>query len=117
MYISGWVVPVPTVKKAEFKAWAEKACVFFKAGGALEAVNGWGDFVPDGQLTSLPMAVKLEPGETVVFGWITWPNKETHDKVMDGMRVHPELGMAGTLPLPADGRRIIFGTFTELNRI
>ena len=116
MYISGWVVPVPTAKKVEFKTWVEKAGAYFKASGALEAVNGWGDFVPEGQMTSLPMAVKLEPGETVVFGWITWPDKETAEKVMDAMREHPEFGMGGALAFPADGRRIIFGTFTELNR-
>lgn len=117
MYISGWVVPVPTENKAAFKGWVEKATAFFKAGGALDAVNGWGDFVPDGQSTSLPMAVKLEPGETVVFGWITWPDKETQEMTMGAMREHPELGMNGTLALPVDGRRIIFGTFTELNRM
>lgn len=114
MYISGWVVPVPTARKAEFKAWVDKASAYFKAGGALEAINGWGDFVPDGVHTSLPMAVKLQPDETVVFGWICWPDRETHERVMGAMRDHPELGMNGTIPMPVDGKRIIFGTFSVL---
>lgn len=116
MFISGWVVPVPTGKREEFKKWADASVAFFKENGALDAVNGWGDFVPDGQLTSLPMAVKLQPGETVVFGWIVWPDKETNDRTMQAMMTDPRFGPEQN-PMPADGKRIIFGGFSLLNRM
>jgi uncharacterized protein YbaA (DUF1428 family) len=85
-------------------------------------VECWGDDVPEGKLTSFPMAVKLEPGETVVFSWIVWPSREARDagnaKVMadppdaaprrdalrrkahDGARVCARVGGALAAPAP-----------------
>lgn len=42
----------------------------FKEHGALRFVECWGEEVPDGKLTSFPMAVPKRPDETVVFSWI-----------------------------------------------
>jgi uncharacterized protein YbaA (DUF1428 family) len=49
---------------------AEAAAVVFKEHGALRVVECWGDDVPEGKLTSFPMAVKRKEDETVVFSWI-----------------------------------------------
>jgi uncharacterized protein YbaA (DUF1428 family) len=116
MYINGWVVPVPTAKREEFKKWADVSVAYFKENGALDAINGWGDEVPDGVVTSLPMAVKLKPDETVVFGWITWPNKAASERAMMAMREDPRFG-ADANPMPGDGQRIIYGGFSLLNRM
>jgi len=48
---------------------AEAAAVVFKEHGALKLVECWGDDVPDGKVTSFPMAVKRKDDETVVFSW------------------------------------------------
>jgi uncharacterized protein YbaA (DUF1428 family) len=73
-------------------------------------VECWGDDVPDGKVTSFPMAVKCEPGETVVFSWIVWPSREVRDagmaKVLADPRVQPEVN-----PMPFDGKRVIYGGF------
>ena len=42
----------------------------FREHGAVAVVEAWGDDVPEGKVTSFPMAVKLEEGETVVFSWV-----------------------------------------------
>jgi uncharacterized protein YbaA (DUF1428 family) len=56
------------------------------------------------------MAVKCEPGETVVFSWIIWPSREVRDagmaKVMADPRVQPDAN-----PMPFDGKRVIYGGF------
>ena len=52
-----------------------KAAVAFREYGALNVVKCWGDDVPEGKLTSFPMAVKREADETVVFSWVTWPSR------------------------------------------
>ena len=64
--------------------------------------------MPDGKVTSFPMAVKREAHETVVFSWIVWPSREVRDagmaKVMDDARLQ-------SLAMPFDGKRMIFGGF------
>jgi uncharacterized protein YbaA (DUF1428 family) len=113
VYINGWVVPVPTAKKAEFKRWAEVASTYFKEQGAVQTVDAWGDAVPDGAVTSLPMAVKLKSDETVVFGWIVWPDKATSERAMQAMREDARFSPEAN-PMPVDGQRIIYGGFTPL---
>jgi len=76
-------------------------------------VEGWGDDVPHGTLTDFYRAVAATEGETVVFSWIEWPDKETRDagmkKVMEDPRMQP-----GAEPMPFDGKRLVFGGFNCL---
>jgi uncharacterized protein YbaA (DUF1428 family) len=109
-YIDGFVAAVPTANKAAYLDHVRTAAPVFKEHGALRMVECWGDDVPDGKLTSFPMAVKKEAGETVVFSWIVWPDKRARDdgmkKVMADPRMQPDVN-----PMPFDGRRIIYGGF------
>jgi uncharacterized protein YbaA (DUF1428 family) len=113
MYIDGFVAAVPTANRDAYRRHAEAAAVVFKEHGALRLVECWGDDVPDGKLTSFPMAVKAQADETVVFSWITWPSREVRDagmqKVMADPRVKPEAN-----PMPFDGKRLIYGGFNVI---
>src|ERR1041384_3271241 len=82
-YIDGFVVAVPTVNKEKYKKYAEEAAVVFKEYGALKLVECWGDDVPEGKITSFPMAVQRKDDESVVFSWIVWPSRAVRD---EGMR-------------------------------
>ena len=112
-YIDGFVAAVPTANRAAYKGHAEKAAVVFKEYGALKMVECWGDDVPDGKLTSFPMAVKKQEDETVVFSWIVWPSRQARDegmrKVMEDPRSQPDVN-----PMPFDGKRLIYGGFDVL---
>ena len=110
MYIDGFVAAVPTANREAYRKHAEAAAVVFKEHGALKLVECWGDDVPDGKLTSFPMAVKKQPDETVVFSWIAWSSRAARDagmkKVMEDPRSKPDVN-----PMPFDGKRLIFGGF------
>jgi uncharacterized protein YbaA (DUF1428 family) len=112
-YIDGFVVAVPTANRDAYREHAEKAAPVFKEHGALKIVECWGDDVPDGKLTSFPMAVRKKDDETVVFSWIVWPSKQARDegmkKVMTDPRIQPNAN-----PMPFDGKRLIFGGFEVL---
>ncbi len=109
-YVDGFVAAVPTKNKSIYKIHAEKAAVVFKEYGALKLVECWGDDVPEGKITSFPMAVQCKPEETVVFSWILWPSREVRNqgmaKVMSDPRLQPESN-----PMPFDGKRMIYGGF------
>ena len=108
-YIDGFVIPVPRANRDAYIKLAGEAAAVFKEFGALKVVECWGDDVPDGKLTSFPMAVKAEPGEAVVFSWVIWPSRQARDagnqKVMADPRMQPGSGM------PFDGKRLIYGGF------
>ncbi|GIU47285.1 DUF1428 domain-containing protein [Shewanella algidipiscicola] len=109
-YVDGFVAAVPTENKAQYIEYAEMSAEMFKEFGALKVVETWGSDVPDGEITSFPMAVKAESNETVVFSWIIWPSKAIRDtgwqKMMQDSRMHPE-----NCPMPFDGKRLIYGGF------
>ena len=113
-YIDGFVIAVPTAKKDAYRDLAAKVGPIFKEHGALKVVECWADDVPDGEVTSFPMAVKCEPDETVVFAWIEWPSRDVRDagnkKVMNDPRLHPD-------EVPFDGKRMIFGGFVRMLEI
>lgn len=109
-YVDGFVCAVPTPNREVYRKHAEAAAPVFKEHGALAMVECWGDDVPDGKLTSFPMAVKCKPDETVVFSWVVWPSRQLRDagmkKVMADPRLQPDAN-----PMPFDGARLIYGGF------
>ncbi|MCL4147400.1 UNVERIFIED_CONTAM: hypothetical protein GTU68_005168 [Idotea baltica] len=109
-YIDGLVAAVPTANKEKYIQHAKDAAAVFKEHGALKLVENWGDDVKDGEVTSLPMAVKCKPDETVVFSWITWPSREARDKGWEKVFTDPRMDMEKN-PMPFDGKRMIFGGF------
>jgi uncharacterized protein YbaA (DUF1428 family) len=112
-YVDGFVAAVPTANREKFKKHAEDAAAVFKENGALKVVECWGDDVPEGQLTSFPMAVKCKPDETVVFSWIIWPSRDVRDKGMKALMVDPRM-QPDANPMPFDGKRMIFGGFVPV---
>lgn len=109
-YVDGFVAAVPTANREKFCEHAEAMATVFKEHGALKVVDCWGDDVPDGEVTSFPMAVKRKEDETVVFSWILWPSRDVRntamEKVMADPRLHPDAN-----PMPFDGKRLIYGGF------
>jgi uncharacterized protein YbaA (DUF1428 family) len=109
-YVDGFVVPVATADRETYRRFAEAAARVFKEHGALKVVECWGDDVPEGKLTSFPMAVKRGDDETVVFAWILWPSREVRDEGMKAVMADPRL-KPDTHPMPFDGKRMIYGGF------
>ena len=109
-YIDGFVAAVPTENKEKYIEHAKISAVVFKAHGALKIIESWGESVPDGDITSFPMAVKCGEDETVVFSTVVWPSKEVRDAgweaIMADPRMHPDQN-----PMPFDGKRLIYGGF------
>jgi len=107
-YINGMVAAVPNANREAYIKHAREASALFKEYGALRLVDGWGTDVPDGKLTSFPMAVKKGDDETVVFTWIEWPSKQAMDegweKIMQDERMQ-------AMQMPFDGKRMIYGSF------
>lgn len=109
-YVDGFVAAVPTANKEIYREYAKAAALAFKEHGALKLVECWGDDVPEGKLTSFPMAVKCQADETVVFSWILWPSRKVRDEGMAKVMADPGFNPENN-PMPFDGKRMIFGGF------
>jgi len=112
-YVDGFVAAVPTANREIYRKHAEAAASVFKEHGALTVVECWGDDVPEGKVTSFPMAVKRKPDETVVFSWIVWPSRQARDAGMKNSMADPRL-QPDVNPMPFDGIRLIYGGFEML---
>ena len=107
-YVDGFVAAVPTANREVYRAHAQKAAALFKQHGALAVVEGWGDDVPEGKLTSFSLAVKRKDDETVIFSWVTWPSKSVRDEAWKKLMTE----MDGEMPF--DGKRMIYGGFEAI---
>lgn len=115
-YVDGFVAPVPTANREAYQKYAEQAAVLFKEFGATGVVECWGDDVPEGKVTSFPMAVKCQSDETVVFSWITWPSRAVRDEGWKKIMADPRMA-PGVNPMPFDGKRLIYGGFQVLLQV
>ena len=98
----------------KYRDLARRAAAVFKKYGALRVVESWEDDVPEGKVTSFPMAVKRVEGEKVVFSWIEWASRAARDEGMkNSMDELHQLMPEGGMP-PFDGQRMIFGGFESI---
>ncbi len=110
-YVDGMVASVPSGKRPDFVEHAAKMAKLFQEKGALRIVNGWGADVPDGKVTDFKRAVQAKDGETVIFGWIEWPDKSTRDKGMGALMQDPRMR---EIPPAWNGPLAIFGGFKPI---
>jgi uncharacterized protein YbaA (DUF1428 family) len=112
-YVDGFVAAVPTKNKEKYREHATMAGEVFKEHGALQFIECWGDDVPDGKITSMPMVVKCKNDETVVFSWVVWPSKAVRDEAMPKVMADPRCSQENN-PMPFDAQRVIYGGFEML---
>ncbi len=108
-YIDGIVSAVPAARKDDYIAFARLCWSIFKDHGALEQWECWGDDVPQGKLTSFPMAVQAKDDEVVVMSWLLWPDRAAREAGFAAAMADPRFEAASVLPF--DGKRMIFGGF------
>lgn len=111
-YVDGFVGAAPKENKEKYLEHARYVATIMKEYGVLKVMECWGDDVPEGKVTSFPMAVKCQEDEVVFFSWAIWPSKQVRDegwaKMMEDPRFQDE-DMAKNMPF--DGKRMIIGGF------
>jgi len=114
-YVDGFIVAVPKKNLAAYRRMARKAGKVWREHGALDYREWVAEDVKVGKRTSFPRSVKLKPGETVVFSWITYKSRAQRDRVNAKVMADKRLaGMMDTKSLPFDAKRMIYGGFESL---
>ncbi|KRB04064.1 DUF1428 domain-containing protein [Lysobacter sp. Root690] len=112
-YVDGFVLAVPKQNLAAYRRLSRQAGKIWMEYGALSYVEAVEDDVKPGKSTSFPQAVKLKPGEVVVFAWIVYKTRAARDRINKQVMNDPRLKMQGET-MPFDGKRMIFGGFKKL---
>jgi len=113
-YVDGFVLPLPKSKIAEYRRLARQAGKVWIEHGALAFHENVADDVKPGKWTSFPQAVKLKPGEVVVFSWIVFKSRRQRDAVNAKVMKDPRLAKMDPNAMPFDGRRMFWGGFKSL---
>lgn len=109
-YADGYLLAVPSGKKDAYRDLAQMAAVVFKEYGAIRIVEAWADDVPDGTVTDYKRAVQAKDDETVVYSWVEWPSREVRDAAWPKIKEDERL-KSGSVEMPFDGKRMIYGGF------
>jgi uncharacterized protein YbaA (DUF1428 family) len=111
-YVDGFVVPVPKKKLAAYRRMAKTAAKVWRDHGALAVRECVADDVKVGKRTSFPRAVKLKPGETVVFSYIVYKSRADRDRVNAKVMTDKRMAkMMNSKAMPFDGKRMFYGGF------
>jgi uncharacterized protein YbaA (DUF1428 family) len=112
-YFEGFIIPVPTAKRDEFREHAAEFVAVARESGASRQVEGWADDVPHGKLTDFYRAVDAKEDETVIFSWLEYPSREARDAANEKLRSDPRMQPLGEA-MPFDGKRMIIGGFDAI---
>lgn len=112
-YVDGFILAVKKDRIADYEALARLAGTIWMDHGAIGFTETVADDVPDGTVTSFPLAVKLEEDEVVVFSYIVYRSREDRDAINAKVMADPRMPHDMT-DMPFDGQRMIFGGFRTL---
>src|SRR3954469_10135935 len=117
-YVDGFIVAVPKKNLAAYRKLSLTCGKVWREHGALDYREWVADDVKVGKLTSFPRSVKLKPGETVVFSWITYKSRAQRDRINAKVIADPRLKiMMDPKSMPFDGKRLIYGGFESLVKV
>ncbi|MDP1627634.1 MULTISPECIES: DUF1428 domain-containing protein [Pseudomonadota] len=112
-YVDGFVLPVPKKNIDAYKRMARKAGKIWMEYGALDFKECVGDDLNIKGMLSFTKGIKVKPGETVMFSWITYKSRAHRDKVNAKVMADPRLGKMPS-SMPFDPKRMMYGGFKTL---
>jgi len=112
-YVDGFLLPVPTKNLDAYRRMSRTAGRVWRDHGALEYRECVGDDLRvKGGPIPFPKVLRIKPGETVVFSWITYRSKAHRDRVNAKVMKDPRIaGMMGGKAMPFDVKRMAYGGF------
>ncbi len=113
-YVDGYVLPIPRKNLAAYRRMAQKAGRVWRDHGALEYRECVGEDLKNAWGVPFPRAVKVKPGETVVFSWVVFKSRAHRDAVNKRVMKDPRITEMSPKTMPFDTKRMIYGGFKVL---
>ena len=114
-YVDGYLLPVPKKNLKAYKVMATKGAKIWREHGALDYRECVGDDLNPGFGLPFTKVVKVKPGETVFFSYVTFKSRAQRDKVNAAVMKDPRLSaMCDPKNMPFDCKRMAMGGFETL---
>ena len=114
-YVDGFVLAVPKKNMPAYRRMAAKAGKIWREHGAIEYRECVGDDLKVKFCVPFPRMMKVKPGETVVFSWITYKSRAHRDRINTKVMKDPRLAeMLDPKAMPFDCKRMVYGGFKIL---
>lgn len=114
-FVDGFVLPVPKKNLEAYRRMARKAGRIWREHGALDYKEHVGDDLDVKVALPFPCAMKIKPGETVIFAWIMFKSRAHRDRVNAKVMKDPRLDkIADPKAVPFDVKRMAYGGFKIL---
>ena len=110
-YVDGYVLPIPKKNLRAYRRMAQLAGRVWREHGALDYKECVGDDLKKTKcIVPFSKAVRLKPGETVVFSYIVFKSRADRDRINAKVMKDPRFGesMKDT-PVPFDTKRMFYG--------
>ena len=114
-YVDGFVLAVLKKNMPAYRRMAAKAGKIWREHGAIEYRECVGDDLKVKFCVPFPRMMKVKPGETVVFSWITYKSRAHRDRINTKVMKDPRLAeMLDPKAMPFDCKRMVYGGFKIL---
>ena len=114
-YVDGFVLPLPAKNLKVYRQISQKAGEIWREHGALEYRECAADDLKTSYGNSFTQAIKLKPGETVLFSWIVFKSRAHRDRVNARVEKDPRMAkMMEGVPMPFELKRMVYGGFKVL---
>ena len=110
-YVDGYVLPIPKSKLQQYRKLARMSGKIWKKYGALQFRECAGDDLNVKFGPGFRPAVKLKPGETVIFSWIVFKSRAHRDAVNKKVLKDPRIANMDPASMPFDSKRMLYGGF------
>jgi uncharacterized protein YbaA (DUF1428 family) len=114
-YVDGFLLPVPRRKLADYRRIARVAGKIWMEFGALDYRECVGDDVRGKAAAPFGRAIRLKPGEAVVFSWIVYKSKGQRNRVNAKIMKDPRIkAMMDDSKGVFDMKRMAYGGFKSI---
>ena len=112
-YVNVWVGVLPKDRVEEFVEILKVSAQVMRDSGALAVVDGCGEDIPYGNLTSFPRAVMLDQSANeVVWCQQTYYTSKAHSEAVDAKYMaDARIAAMADTPMPYDGKRVFYAGF------
>jgi len=114
-YVDGYILPLPSKNLNAYARLARAAAKVWRDHGAIDYVETVGEDLQTKFGVPFTRQIKLKPGETVVFAYITFKSRAHRDRVNAKVMKDPRIMNACDLKdLPFNPKRMVYGGFKVL---